>query len=119
MVPILAACRGAPKARESPLLRIVLTRALLVALPFAVYFLWAAWAKRSGRTMGATPWGWLTAAGCVLVGLSLMATVVFHSDNREGYVPAQAHPGGKVTPGGFDPSRRSPPVNPQSPNTAP
>jgi hypothetical protein len=102
------------------LLRIILTRALLVALPFAVYFLWAAIARRSGRPMGATPWGWLAAAGCLLVGLSLMATVVFHSDNRgAGYVPAQAHPGGKVTPGAFDRARRPPPAGTQSPNTAP
>ena len=102
------------------MLRIVLTRALLVALPFAIYFLWAAIARRSGRSMGATPWGWLTASGCLLVGLSLMATVVFHSDNRgEGYVPAEAHPGGQVTPGGFDPNRRPIPVGPREPNTAP
>ena len=105
---------------EAPLLRIVLTRALLVALPFAIYFLWAVIARRSGRAMGATPWGWLTAAGCLLVGLSLMATVALHPDNRgEGYVPAQAHAGGKVTPAQFDPARRPPPVGAQSPNTAP
>jgi hypothetical protein len=99
---------------------LLLSRVLLVALPFAVYFLWREWARRSGREMGATPWAWLAGAGAVLVGLSLMATVVFHQDNRrEGYVPAEAHPGGKVTPGEFDPARRPPPASDVSPNTVP
>lgn len=84
------------------MLRLLLTRALLVALPFGVYLLWRRWSLRSGREMGSTPWPWLTAAGAVLVGLSLMATAVFHDDNRgKTYVPAEAHPGGQVTPGGF------------------
>lgn len=97
-----------------------LSRALLVALPFAVYFAWRAFARRSGREMGATPWAWLAATGAVLVGLSLMLTVAFKDDNRRaGYVPAQAHPGGKVTPGGFDPARRPLPASPVSPNTRP
>jgi hypothetical protein len=99
---------------------LVLSRALLVSLPFAVYFVWAEWARRAGREMGATPWAWLAGAGAVLLGLSLMITVAFHGDNRRaGYVPAQAHPGGKVTPGGFDPNRRPPPASEASPNTRP
>ena len=53
--------------------------------------------------MGSTPWGWLVAAAGVLVGLSLLATAVFHEDNRgETYVPAEAAPGGGVTPGRFE-----------------
>lgn len=102
------------------MLRLIISRALLVALPFAVYFVWREIARRSGRDMGATPWGWLTGAGLVLVGLSLMASVAFRQDNRrEGYVPAEAHPGGKVTPGGFDPGKRPPPASDASPNTVP
>ena len=85
------------------MLRILITRALLAAVPFAVYFAWRAWAIRSGREMGSTPWGWLVAAGAVLVALSLFATALFHTDNRSRtYVPAQAQPGGQVTPGGFE-----------------
>ena len=100
--------------------RILLSRALLVALPFAVYFVWRELARRSGREMGATPWGWLFGAGLLLAGLSLMASVAFHHDNRgEAYVPAEAHPGGAVTPGGFDPNRRPPPASPNAPNTSP
>jgi hypothetical protein len=102
------------------MLRLLLSRALLVALPFAVYFIWREVARRSGRPMGATPWGWLVGTGLLLAGLSLMASVAFHHDNRgEGYVPAEAHPGGEVTPGGFDPARRPPPYSNTSPNTAP
>lgn len=102
------------------MLRLMLSRALLVALPFAVYFVWREVARRSGREMGTTPWGWLTGAGALLAGLSLMASVAFHPDNRgAGYVPAEAHPGGSVTPSGFDPALRPPPASDASPNTSP
>lgn len=92
---------------EPPLLRLLLSRAILVAVPFALWFLWRAWARRTGRPMGATPWPWLFAAGAVLVGLSLMATVVFHEDNRgERYVPAEALPDGAVAGGHFEPAKK-------------
>jgi hypothetical protein len=92
---------------EPPLLRIVLTRAALMALPFVIWFVWRAWAQRSGREMGATPWGWLVGAGAILVGLSLMATVVVHKDNRgERYVPAEALPDGQVTGSRFEPAKK-------------
>jgi hypothetical protein len=88
---------------ERRLLRLLITRAALVALPFVVWFLWRAWARRTGREMGATPWAWLAAASGLLVGLSLMATVVFHKDNRgERYVPAEALPDGEVTGSRFE-----------------
>jgi hypothetical protein len=101
-------------------LALFITRALLVALPFAVYFGWRQFALRTGRPMGATPWAWLTAIGLVLVGLSLMATVIFREDNRGyTYVPAQAQPGGQVRPSDFDPTRPRPAPAPTAPNTAP
>ena len=40
---------------EPPLPEIVFWRLLLVAAPFAVWFVWGFWAKRTGRAMGATP----------------------------------------------------------------
>lgn len=53
--------------------------------------------------MGSTPWAWLFAAGAMLLGLSLMATAVFHGDNRgEVYVPAEVLQDGRVTPGHFE-----------------
>lgn len=101
------------------MLPLFLTRALLLALPFAVYFTWRALMRRSGRELGSTPWGWLVAAGLVLVGLSLMLSVAFHGDNRtKTYVPAEAQPGGRVTPGGFTDAPR-PKTSSQSPNTSP
>lgn len=88
---------------ESPLLRVVLIRAILVLVPFALWFVWRAVALRSGRQMGATPWAWLAAAGGVLVGLSLIATVAFHPDNRQDrYVPGEVTADGGVTKGRFE-----------------
>jgi hypothetical protein len=88
---------------EPPLLRVVLIRGILVLVPFAVWFVWRAVARRSGHEMGSTPWAWLAAASGVLVGLSLIATVVFHGDNRhERYVPGEATASGAVTKGYFE-----------------
>ena len=78
-------------------------RGALVAVPFLLWFGWAAWARRSGRPMGSTPWPWLVAAGTALLGLSLMVGVLMHSDNRgERYVPGEAGPDGRVTEGYFE-----------------
>ena len=85
------------------MLRQILLRGVLVAAPFLAWWLWAAWARRTGRPMGSTPWPWLVAAGGVLVGLSLIATVVFHRDNRgERYVPGEVIAGGRVSSGHFE-----------------
>lgn len=93
-----------------PLLEIIALRALLVAAPFAFWFAWRAWARRSGREMGATPWPWLFAIGATLVGISLLATALFHRDNRgEVYVPGEVTADGRVTKGRFekqDPAKR-------------
>ena len=48
------------------MLRIVLSRLVLLALPFVVWFVWREIARRSGRPMGATPWAWLAAVGAAL-----------------------------------------------------
>ena len=85
------------------MLRQILIRGALAAIPFVLWFLWVAWARRTGRPMGSTPWPWLVAAGAALIGLSLMATVVFHRDNRgERYIPGEARPDGRVTEGYFE-----------------
>ena len=94
-------CTSGSTAR--PLLEVLASRALLVALPFGLWFLWREIARRTGREMGSTPWAWLFAAGAVLLGVSLMATAVFHGDNRgEVYVPAEATSDGRITPGHFE-----------------
>ncbi len=87
---------------EPPLPRVLLRLALLT-VPFLAWFLWRAWARRTGRPMGSTPWSWLVAAGAALVGLSLIGGAVFHTDNRDArYVPGEVAPGGAVTPGRFE-----------------
>ena len=78
-------------------------RLLLIAVPFSAWFFWREVARRTGRPMGATPWVWLVAAAGLLFGLSLMASALFHDDNREDtYVPAEVTSGGRVTPGHFE-----------------
>ena len=85
------------------MLRQILIRGVLVAAPFIAWYLWAAWARRTGRPMGSTPWPWLVAAGGALVGLSLMTSALFHRDNRgDVYVPGEVTPGGRVTEGHFE-----------------
>jgi hypothetical protein len=80
----------------------VVLRGWLLLAPFAAWFLWRAWAQRTGREMGSTPWPWLFAAGAVLLGGSVMVGAVFHPDNRdEAYVPAEVGAGGQVIPGYF------------------
>ena len=74
-----------------------------MAAPFAIWFLWRWWARRTGREVGATPWVWLVAAAGVLLGLSLMATAVTHRDTRGMvYVPGEAGPDGQVTEGHYE-----------------
>jgi hypothetical protein len=88
------------------LLRVLVSRAILAVLPFLAYFIWREIARRRGVAMGSTPWGWLVAAAALLVAVSLFLIVAFHPDNRSKvYVPAEAHPGGQVTPGGFAPKK--------------
>ena len=85
------------------MLRQIIIRGALAAIPFLLWFAWAAWARRTGRPMGSTPWPWLIAAGAALAGLSLMAGAVFHRDNRgEHYVPGEVRPDGRVTEGHFE-----------------
>ena len=91
-----------------PLPEALATRAALFAVPFLLWALWWAWARRSGRPMGSTPWPWLFAAGAVLVGISLMAGAIFHRDNRgEVYVPAEAEASGAVAPGHYVQPRKT------------
>ena len=85
------------------MLEILALRALLVATPFVIWFIWREVARRSGREMGSTPWAWLFATGAVLMGVSLMATALFHTDNRgEVYVPGEPMADGSVSSGHFD-----------------
>ncbi|MGZ3404078.1 MAG: hypothetical protein ACXWKN_13840 [Phenylobacterium sp.] len=82
---------------------IVFWRLLLIAAPFVAWFVWGVWARRTGREMGSTPWAWLATAGLVLVGMSLIATALFHPDTRHvTYVPGQVTADGTVSKGYFE-----------------
>lgn len=94
---------------EARLLRVLLLRLWLVAAPFIVWFVWREWARRTGREMGATPWAWLVGIGAALLGVSLMASVLFHPDNRgQVYVPAEVQADGTLSPGRFEPKAARP-----------
>ncbi|WP_148216890.1 hypothetical protein [Phenylobacterium zucineum] len=85
------------------MLRVLLLRAALMALPFVLWFAWRAWARRNGRDPGETPWAWLVGIAGVLLGLSLMATAVFHKDTRgQTYVPGEVTADGRVTEGRYE-----------------
>jgi len=89
---------------EPPLLRLLILRGVLIAIPFGVWFAWCWWAKRNGRVPGATPWAWLFAAGAILFGLSFIATTAFRTDNRDMvYVPGEVSADGRVTEGHYEP----------------
>ena len=88
---------------ERRLLRVLVLRGGLIAVPFVAWFVWRAWAVRTGREMGSTPYPWLFAAGAALLVLSLAGSVVFHPDNRgEVYVPGEVTASGAVTEGHFE-----------------
>src|SRR4051812_25134322 len=91
------------RSRAADLLRILLPRLLLFALPFALRFVWREVARRTGRPMGSAPWTWLIAGGAALAAASLLASVFLQSDNRaDTYVPAQVGADGHVQPGRFE-----------------
>jgi hypothetical protein len=88
---------------ERPLLRLWVIRLLIAAIPTLLYLVWRRWALKRGRTVGATPWGWLLAAGIFLAAASLLGSVAFQPDNRgRTYVPPHSQPDGSVTPGHFE-----------------
>jgi hypothetical protein len=85
------------------LLRILLSRAVLAAVPFAIYFAWHLYLKSTGRETRPPPWGWLIAAAGVLVGVSLIVTVAITPSNLgRHYVPAQTKADGSITPGHYE-----------------
>jgi uncharacterized membrane protein YgdD (TMEM256/DUF423 family) len=83
------------------LIRLVLIRLILVALPILVWLIWAEISRRRGKAMGSTPWAWLVVAGLLLFAGSFIATGLFGSrlDPDATYVPVEIGPDGTVVPG--------------------
>ena len=85
------------------MIRLWLLRAVLVALPFVVWFVWK---KLAGRTELKPPWTTLFLLGIALAGGSVVATVLSEDDNRDQvYIPAEASESGEVRPGRFEERR--------------
>ena len=85
------------------LFKLLLSRLVLAAIPFAVYFAWHFYIKSRGRDAPAPPWGWLIAAAAVVVGLSIIVTVAVTPNNKgRHYVPAQTLPDGSIRPGRYE-----------------
>lgn len=88
---------------ETPLLRLAISRLILAAIPFLIYFAWRGWVQSRGRATKAPPWGWLIAVAAVLVGLSVIVTVALEPSNLgRRYVPAETQPDGRVRPGHYE-----------------
>jgi drug/metabolite transporter (DMT)-like permease len=91
------------------MIRVILVRLALFALPFLIWFVWREAARRAGRPMGSTPWSWLVAVGACLIALSLVAGVFFSPRTRDlAYVPGSVAADGSVTPGQFVPKAAKP-----------
>jgi hypothetical protein len=83
--------------------RILLSRLVLAAIPFLVYFAWRAWVLSRGGEAKPPPWGWLIAAAGVMVGISIIITVAVTPTNLgRRYVPAQSQPDGSIKPGHYE-----------------
>lgn len=90
------------------MLRLVLFRGLIFAVPFAAWLIWREVSRRTGRPMGSTPWASLVAAGAALAALSLLTTALLpHGRDTGQYVPAQTRPDGTITKGHFAPQAQA------------
>jgi len=85
------------------MIRMVLERMVLFALPFALFVLYVTMVhKRQGRPRPDTPWIWLSAAGLLLVIASFLYVGLTEGETTKGvYVPPQ-YVGGKIVPGHVD-----------------
>ncbi len=91
------------------MIRVILVRLALFALPFLIWFVWREAARRTGRAMGSTPWSWLVAAGALLTALSLVTGVFLGPHARNlAYAPGNVAADGSVTPGRFVPKAARP-----------
>ncbi|MEI7932683.1 MAG: hypothetical protein WCI21_06480 [Alphaproteobacteria bacterium] len=83
------------------MLRLILFRAALIALPILVWSFWAEVARRRGKPLRATPWIWLLTAGLAMAAASLLIAGLVGSANPPdtSYVPVESGPGGAVVSG--------------------
>lgn len=81
------------------MLRKFLTVVLPIALPFIVYFIYVALARRRGVKLDETPWAWLTAGGVVLLAAVLISWKLLSDPARPGdTIVMPRYEGGEVRP---------------------
>jgi hypothetical protein len=82
------------------MIRVILTRILLFALPFALYGSWLALNRVRAKTPGPhTPWTSLIVAGLALVAASFIYVGLTEGESTSGtYVPPHVE-NGKIVPG--------------------
>ena len=89
------------------MIRIVLERMVLFALPFLLFALYVLTVhRRQGRPRPDTPWIWLSVAGLVLVIASFVAVGLTEGETTKGvYVPPH-YVNGKIVPAHVDRGHR-------------
>lgn len=92
------------------MIRIVLERVALFALPFALFafYVWVL-RRRIQAPRPDTPWFWLTAAGLVLVILSFFYAGLTEGESTKGVYVAPQYVNGKIVPGHVDQGKKGVP----------
>ena len=90
------------------MIRIILERMVLFALPFAVFaaYVWL-FHRRIKAPRPDTPWFWLTAAGLVLVISSFFYAGLTEGESTKGVYVAPKYVNGKIVPGHVDESKKN------------
>ena len=97
------------------MIRLMLLRGLLVALPFVAWYVYATLARRSGREPPRAPYAWLFLGGMALMAGSLFATALIGDEHTDDvYVPAEALEDGRVGPPRYEDARENPVDRPAS-----
>ena len=88
------------------MIRIILERMVLFALPFAVFaaYVWL-FRTRLRAPRPDTPWFWLSVAGLVLVIASFFYAGLTGGDTTKGVYVAPQYVNGKIIPGHVDESK--------------
>ena len=91
------------------MIRIVLERMVLFALPFMLFaaYVWL-FKKRLELPRPDTPWFWLTASGLVLVILSFFYAGFTEGETTQGVYVAPQYVNGKIVPAHVDLSKKKP-----------
>lgn len=85
------------------MLRLIIIRLVLIAIPFLVWFTWRRWALSQGREVRAWPWGWLVLAAAILLAGSIAGRSLLAPSNLgKTYVPAETQRDGSVRPGRYE-----------------